>query len=113
MLIAWWVVTIEIPGRNLFLITAQRGLERALAPITIWAFGFTSSMTTRRGWAVIFILAAILLHRWLWVRREKWDVWGKWLFKAAFVVLYIALYGLFLLIFLAAEFPIWFWPKNL
>jgi hypothetical protein len=113
MLIAWWVVTIEIPGRNLFLIAEQRGLERAFAPISVWAFEFTSRMTTQRVWAAVIVIAAVLLHRWLWVRREKWDAWGKWLFKAGFVVLYIALYGLFLLTFFAAELPIWFWPKNL
>jgi hypothetical protein len=113
MLIAWWVVTIELPGRNLFLIAGQRGLERALAPITIWALEFTSRMTTQRVWAAIIVIAAVLLHRWLWVRRGKWDVFGKWLFKAGFVALYVLLYGVFLLIFFAAELPIWFWPKNL
>jgi hypothetical protein len=107
MLACWWAATFEIPGRMLFLIAAQRGIERHLAPITIWAYAFTQKGIGDRGWAIAAVLLSVVVHRWLIIRRERWDVFGKWVFKAAFLVLYIFLYGLFLLIFLGTEFPIW------
>jgi hypothetical protein len=113
MLVGWWLVSIELPGRNLFFLAAQRGIERQLAPITIWAFGFTQAAMTHRWWAVGLIVVAVILHRWLRVRRERWDIFGKWVFKAAFLVLYIILYGLFMAIFLGAELPIWMSPSTL
>ena len=113
MLAAWWIFAIEIPGRNLFIVAAQRGIERVLTPLTIWAFSFTQSVMAYRIWAVVLIVAAVVLHRWLWVRRERWDIFGKWVFKTAFLLIYIFLYGLFLVIFVGAELPIWRWPSHL
>lgn len=112
-LLAWWVITIEIPGRNLFLIAAQRGIERALAPVTVWTYAFTQRAMLHRWWAFAAIAALLLIHRWLWVRREKWDVYGKWLFKAGFFVFYLLLYLVFMIVFIGAELPIWQWPGTL
>ena len=113
MLFAWWVLTIELPGRNLFSIVLHRGIERAYPPLTIWAFSVTQHWMKYRGWAVVAIVVAMLLHLWIWTRRERYDAWGQWLFKAGFLVFYIVLYGFFLLVFLGAELPIWTWPSGM
>ena len=107
MLVMWWVVSIEIPGRNLFLIAAQRGIDMKLAPISVWAFSLTQTAMSYRFLAGLFIVAGVIVHRLLRVRQGGWDIFGKWVYKAAFLVLYIFLYGLFLLIFIGAELPVW------
>jgi hypothetical protein len=112
MLALWWVLTFELPGRNLFLLAAQRGIERPLAPVTIWAYGLTQQAVGVRGLAVVLIVLAMVLHAWLWRRRARWDVYGRWVFRAGFFVLYVILYGLFLVVFVASELPIWTMPPT-
>jgi len=113
MLLVWWVITIELPGRNLFKIISSQHLERAFAPITVWAYGVTQLWMQYRTVAVVFIVLAMLLHYWLWYRRTRYDIYGKWLFRMGFLVLYIILYGYFISIFVGAELPIWTWPSNI
>ncbi|MFH1675407.1 MAG: hypothetical protein ABIC40_00175 [bacterium] len=112
LLISWWILTFEIPGKNLFRIAAQTGVSRKLAPITLWAFEFTQRALTARSWAIFFFILAIFLHSILWHKRVNWDVWGRWLFKTGFFVLYLFMYALFLIIFVAVEFPLWTMPKT-
>lgn len=107
MLFAWWIVSIELPWRNLSKIITQRGVDRLYHPITVWAFGLSDSWARHRFAAVAFIVLAMALHYFFWIRYSKYDIYGKWLFKAAFLVIYIILYGFFLLMFLGAELPIW------
>ena len=106
MLVGWWVVTIELPGKALFHIVAQRVVERALPPISVWAFGLTQAWMSYRFLALCLIIVAVFFHRFLWMRRVKWDVYGKWLFKSGFLLFYIVLYAFFLLNFLAMEWPL-------
>ena len=107
MLACWWICTFEIPGRTLFRLATQPGVDRHFAPITVWAYVFTQDGMSDRIWAIAAILIAVFVHRLAWVRRPRWDVFGIWVFKAGFLILYILLYGTFFLVFLGAEFPIW------
>jgi hypothetical protein len=113
MMITWWVFTIEIPGRNLFRVITNYGVHRSYAPITIWAFRITGEWIQYRWLAVVGIFAAIIMHYWFSSRLDRYDVYGRWLYKAVFVAVYILLYGSFLLIFAGAELPIWTWPSEL
>ncbi len=113
MLVVWWIATVEIPGHNLFRIAASNWVDRPFPPITVWAFALTQKLALYRGWAVVLIVVVTILHAWLWKRRERWDIYGKWVFKAAFLVLYILLYGIFLLVFIGAGIPIWTWPTEI
>jgi len=113
MLVCWWLVTIELPAWNLFRIIANRGIERVYAPITVWAFAQTQHWQMYRGTAILVILVAVVFNYWLWYRRMRYDAWGKWLFRAGFLVLYILLYGYFILIFIGAELPVYSIPSNL
>ena len=112
LLVSWWILTFEIPGKNLFRIAAQEGVSRKLGPITLWAYDFTQRAITARSWAIVFFVIAIILHSILWRRRAKWDIYGKWLFRAGFFALYLIMYGLFLLIFAAVEIPLWTMPRT-
>lgn len=111
MLVVWWIVTFEIPARMLFMMAAQRGVERGLPPITLWAFRITHDAVEHRWTAVLLIVFSVFFHFWLLRRWEKWDAFGKWVFKAAFIIFYVILYGLFLVIFIGVEYPVWFWPS--
>lgn len=113
MLLAWWVLTVEIPGRMLFRLALQRGVERQLTSISVWAFQVTQTLMRYRVAAVVVIMVAMVVHYWLWTRWPRYDVYGKWLVKAGFLVLYIVLYAFFLLIFLGAELPVWTWPSQI
>jgi len=113
MLFAWWVASIELPGRNLFAIVVHRGVERHLAPLSIWAFGLTQTWMKYRAVAVVLIILAAGAHYFLSTRHPRYDVYGKWLFRTGFLVFYIALYLFFLLVFLGAELPVWTWPSQI
>jgi hypothetical protein len=113
MLFAWWVLTVEVPGRMLFRIVVQRGVERQYTPLSVWAFSVTQSMMGYRGLAVGLIVVAMAFHYWLWTRLPRYDVYGKWLFRAGFLVFYIVLYTFFFLVFLGAELPVWTWPSEI
>lgn len=107
MLFAWWMVSIELPWRNLSKIITQRGVNRLYHPITVWAYQLTDSWARYRFVAIILIVIAMILHYVFWLRYARYDAYGRWLFKAAFLILYIILYGFFFLMFLGAELPIW------
>jgi hypothetical protein len=112
MLLAWWIATVELPGRNLFLIVAQNAMDRHFSAITIWAYGSTQALMQYRWLGVIGIFLGIGAHYFFSVRQPRYDIYGKWLFKTAFLVLYIILYGYFFMIFIGAELPIWTWPAQ-
>lgn len=107
MLFAWWVVSIELPWRNLSAIITQRGVDRLYHPITIWAYRLSDVWARYRWVAVVIIIASMFLHYFFWTRFPRYDAYGKWLFKAVFFILYVILYGFFLIMFLGAELPIW------
>lgn len=113
MLLAWWVLTVEVPGRMLFRIVVQRGIERQYTSLSVWAYSITQTMMGYRGLGIALIMAAMVFHYWLWTRLPRYDVYGRWLFKAGFLVLYIVLYTFFLLVFLGAELPVWTWPQEI
>ena len=112
MLIAWWIVTIELPGRNLFMVIAQNWIERSYYPITIWAYGFTQKLIALRPAGGVVIALLIALHIFLWKRYPDYDIYGRWLFRTFFFLLYILLYGVFFAVFIGAELPIWINPLN-
>lgn len=107
MIFLWWVMAIELPWRNLSAIVTQRGVQRAYHPLSIWAFQLSDKWAGYRTLAVILIVAAMVLHYFLWIRYPKYDVYGRWLFRAGFLVLYILLYAFFFIMFVGAELPIW------
>ncbi len=113
MLAIWWVVTVEIPAWNLFRIVANRGVERQYAPITLWAFDQSMQWQHYRGLVIVLILLAVGLNYWLWYRLTRYDAWGRWLFKAGFLVVYIIMYGYFIAIFIGAELPVYTIPPTL
>jgi hypothetical protein len=107
MLLAWWISTIELPWHNLSRIVTQRGVERMYHPLTIWVYGLSDSWGRHRITAVFIIVLAMGFHYFIWTRYPGYDAYGRWVFKAGFLVLYILLYGFFFLMFLGAELPIW------
>lgn len=113
MLVVWWVATFEFPGHILFKISTSNWVSRGVGPLTAWAWAVTEKMIANRVWGAVAIIAVVILHAWLWRRYSRWDIYGKWLFKAGFVVLYIVLYTIFILVFLGAELPIWTWPAEI
>ncbi|HDS31127.1 MAG TPA: hypothetical protein ENN67_08805 [Firmicutes bacterium] len=113
MLLFWWICTIEIPGHILFRIAQSNWVERSTGLLTLWAFNFTMTLSHYRPHAILVIIALVILHHWLSIRREKWDVYGKWLFRAGFLLLYIILYAIFMLVFLGVEIPVWTWPSEI
>lgn len=106
MLFVWWILTIEIPGWNMFRIVTARGIERQYAPLTAWTYGVTQLWMEHRVAAIVIIFLAVIVHYWLWYRRQRYDVFGKWVFKTAFLVLYIIMYAFFLVILIGMEIPI-------
>ena len=113
MLFAWWILTVEVPGRMLFRLALQRGVDRQLTTLSIWAYGVTQRLMSQRVWWMAVIVVTMALHYWLWTRWGRYDVYGKWLFRAGFLVLYVVLYAFFFLVFLGAEIPVWTWPSQI
>jgi len=112
MLVIWWILSIEIPRWNLFRIDNMRSLALTLSPITEWVYGVATLWAEYRWLGIILIIASAPFHYFLWKRRMGYDQWGKWLFKAGFMVFYVILYAFFLIMLLGAELPIYTNPAN-
>ena len=107
-LIVWWIVSFEIPVRSLFKIIVEgRGGEMDYSVLTLGAYSLSTFMTEHRLYGLIFIFAAVIVNFISKRKSDGFDVWGWWLFRTGFLILYVILYGLFIFMFIGTEIPFW------
>jgi len=111
LLVAWWLLSIELPARNLSTIRNTYGISQTYPVITDFVHDLTTGLQNFRWLGAIFIIALTICHYVLWKRFEKCDAWPKFLFRFGVVVFYVLLYGFFFVMFLGAELPLWLWPR--
>jgi hypothetical protein len=108
MLVSWWILALEVPYRNLYKIIIEgRGGLSQFPNISVFAFKFSEQMVTfHRLHGIIGIIILVAAYFILSRRVDSWDIWGRWIYKFSFGVLYFILYGLFLVMFIGVELPL-------